>query len=179
MSKKLIITISIVAVLLGVLVFGAVLVRTRILSDAEVATEPPSVVTETEQGTAALPTDSEASSVLAPPSLCGDGMCSEGEKNCSIDCGSGEAYFRASVRTRTLTDTSVKVMWKTREESIGTVRYGITPEASDGSVETSAPGTEHAVTVTGLTRGSQYYFGISVSEGGESYEYGSFLHEGF
>lgn len=179
MSKKLIIIISIVTVLIGAGVFGVILVRTRILSDSEgLSTSRP--LTPQVDGEEAEPfpndiSNNEAS--FAPVYICGDNLCSEGEKNCSIDCGDGEAFFRSSLFTKSLSPTSVGVQWKTKESSTGILRYGTTTAVNEGQMESETPLTEHDLTVTGLTPGKTYYFSISVTEGDSKYEYEPFIHE--
>lgn len=183
MSKKLIIGLSIGLVVLGTAVFGVVLLRSRVLSDTRAPTVSPpqtpssgGITAPDTSGSASL---TETPEVLAPALICGDGICSEGERNCSIDCGMGEDYFRSSVIIRPDTETSVTAMWKTKTASTGSLVYGKTPAASDGSEESTTPGTNHEVTLSGLDSGSNYYFGINVTESdGTTYQYGPYIYEG-
>ena len=54
---------------------------------------------------------------------------------------------------------SMVVVWRTASPSTGTVEYG--PDAGLGlSVESSAPSTEHAVALTGLSAGTEYHYRV-------------------
>lgn len=175
MPKKAIIITSVGAVLLGIAAFGIVFTRTRMLSDMGSA----AVTALTGSGEGASTVSDGDTMVPEVVFVCGDGVCSEGERNCSIDCGSGEAYFRASVVIEPISSTSVKVKWKTRNASTGAVIYGMDSSASEGKVDVTDPDTAHEVTVDGLSLEKNYYFGISVSEdGGGSYMYGPYPCEG-
>ena len=63
-----------------------------------------------------------------------------------------------------ITSTSVRINWTTDVSSTSIVRYGLTPALGDSAVD-NANTTTHALTVTGLTPSTVYYYSAGSADG--------------
>lgn len=193
MSKKLIIGISLGLVLVGAVVLAVLLLRSRALTD-----EDPSAsgVNETvpEAGTGSLGESGNpirgtqdigtgvADTVpLGDPSstpICGDGACSAGETQCTLDCGDKNQRFFGTVVMKDVTPTSFKIAWKTDSPSTGEVRWGLTPRHELGTAATKRSALENDVQLTGISAGQSYFVYLKVvEEDGDTYEAGDLSFE--
>ena len=59
-----------------------------------------------------------------------------------------------------LTQTSVKIMWRTSEPTTGWVKFGSSPDNLQTVVSETESKTNHIVDITGLNPYQQYYYEI-------------------
>lgn len=179
MPKKLIIGISVAAVVIAGVVFTILLIRSRALTVDE-ASETSAQGTElpppqassgfVRPGGSQSATGGAAVETRKSTGNCGDGTCSTGESWCKPDCGSKEDRFLASIKTSDLTPTSFKLSWKTEDPSTGEVRYGTTERYELGTETSAEPKTSHEVSLEGLSPGGNYFVLLRVTEDGETRE---------
>lgn len=168
MPKKLIIGISLAAVLVAVAAFVVVLLRSRALQE-----EPAPSAGTTETGGSSIgggglssPTTGGTQAAPATPQEgpCGDGVCSEGESWCAPDCGTEEQRFEGSIVATEVAATSITIGWKTSKPSTGEVAYGLTERYELGTVKSSASATAHEARLTGLTPGTVYIVRVRATD---------------
>ncbi|HLH57311.1 MAG TPA: phosphodiester glycosidase family protein [Verrucomicrobiae bacterium] len=71
-------------------------------------------------------------------------------------------------------DTAATITWTTTNASTTLVQYGLTPNLGSSSAYSSAPVTNHAVLLSGLSPGTQYYFRVFSSDGSGNHGAGIF-----
>ena len=62
-----------------------------------------------------------------------------------------------------VTPRSITVRWRTDSETDAVVRYGLTTDALNLAAVGNQSGTEHEVTVSGLSPGTVYYYSVGDS----------------
>ena len=76
------------------------------------------------------------------------------------------ANFNRGPFIQSPTETSVKVVWRTPVATDAVVEYGTTP-ALGSTVTDPTLQTDHVITITGLSAGTEYYYRIKSAEGGK------------
>ena len=59
------------------------------------------------------------------------------------------------------TSSSMVVRWRTDADTESVVRYGTSPSVLDQAVQNLIPKSEHEITITGLSSGTEYYYEIA------------------
>lgn len=182
MPKKLIIAVSAGAVVIAIVVFGVVLLRSRALTDeAPIDVGAPSTPGEASPGGGLGSSSGQGSpAVPAVPQggPCGDGTCSEGESWCKPDCGSEEERFLGSIVATDVTPTSLGISWKTSKPATAEVSYGRTENYELGVLRASAPAEEQSVSISGLSPGTTYFIRIRATDAdGKTWEAGQLAYE--
>jgi hypothetical protein len=62
-------------------------------------------------------------------------------------------------------ETNINIRWRTTAASLGRVRYGTTPGNLTAFADEVSSGTNHSVTLTGLTPEMKYYYSIGTTAG--------------